>query len=176
MSVRDDISINWGVSPRIVEVVGDSTILNVQDLYDTLRYKAFQSDAMDDDEIVDGSGKEILSTTASVGLTVKLLNAKVKFEDKSTPTTCSIDGGNLVALNASGVSMSPIEFSYNVIVDRAASSSPTLVYASGGSPEEISAAVANMLVDDYQQNGTLGKYIKDIKQQSVTNAGLILAR
>lgn len=176
MAVRNDIIVHWDLSPRIVEVVGSSDILTLQDLYDTLRYLASMSNAMDDDEIVDGSGKETLSSISAVGLTVKLLNAKVKFEDKSLPTVCTIEGGNLVALDEYGEPMSPVEFSDNVIVDRASSSSPTLVYASGGSPEEISVAVANILILDHQEDGTLGKYIKDIKQQSITNAGLILAK
>ena len=174
--MRNDIVIDWNESYRIIEVVGSSTTLNLQDLYDTLRYEAAQTSAMDNDEIVEGSGKEALSTTTSVGLTVKLLNARVKFEDKLVPTICIIEGGNLVAVDEYGVSMSPVEFSYNVIIDRASSSSATLVYASGGSPVEIANAVGDLVIAEHQAAGTLGKELKDIKSQSVTNAALIMAR
>jgi len=176
MSIRGDIIVDWDLSPRIIEVVGTSASLTLQDLYDTLRSLAFQSSAMDDDEIVEGSGKEPLSSISAIGLTVKLLNAKVKFEDKVAPTICIIDGGNLVALDIDNVAMSPVEFSYNVVIDRMASSSPTLVYASGGSPEEIAEAVINVDVDSNQDSGSLGKYVKDIKLQAATNAGLILSK
>lgn len=34
MPIRGDITIDWAVSPRIIEVVAPSTELTVQDLYD----------------------------------------------------------------------------------------------------------------------------------------------
>ena len=127
MAVRDDLTINWGVSPRIIEVAAPSVELKVQDLYDTIRNKAASIEGMDEPEIIDGSGKEILSATELVGLTVKLFNAKVKFEDRSSATDCDIYGGNLVAVDANNQSMSPIQYATYVTVTYAKSSSATLV-------------------------------------------------
>ena len=62
MSIRDDISIFWEESPRIIEVAAPSTLLRVQDLHDTLRHLAALPEAMDEDEIVDSSGKESLGS------------------------------------------------------------------------------------------------------------------
>jgi len=129
MSIRQDITINWAVSPRIIEVVAPSTELTVQDLYDTIRNISASSSAIDEPEIIDGSGKEVLSATELVGLTVKLLNAKVKFEDRTEPTDCDISGGNLVALDENGYPMNPIQYAPYVTVTYAKSSSATLVQA-----------------------------------------------
>lgn len=127
MSVRQDLTIDWMLSPRIIEVSGSSVALTIQDLYDTLRDKASLSLAMDDDEIIDGSGKDDLGGGTLVGLTIKLLNAKVKFSNKSSPTVCTISGGNLIAVDADGNSMTPIEPSANVSVVIAQSSSATMI-------------------------------------------------
>lgn len=127
MAIRSDITIDWATSPRIIEVAAPSRELTVQDLYDTVR--SLGVGAIDEPEIVDGSGKEVLSATELVGLTVKLLNAKVKFEDRTSPTDCDIFGGNLVALDANGVPMNPIQYAPYVTVAYAKSSSATLVQA-----------------------------------------------
>jgi hypothetical protein len=107
MSFRDDITIDWSVSPRIIEVAAPSTTLTIQDLYDTLRSLGAGVDAIDKDEIIDGSGKEDLGGGTLVGLTVKLLNAQVKFEDRPGPDyiQCTVKDGNLVG----GVSGNPIK-------------------------------------------------------------------
>ena len=125
MTIRSDISIDWSVSPRIIEVAYPSHELTVQDLYDTVR--SLGAVAIDEPEIIDGSGKEVLSATELVGLTVKLFNAKVKFEDRTEPTDCDIFGGNLVALDVYGAPMNPIQYAPYVTVTYAKSSSATLV-------------------------------------------------
>jgi hypothetical protein len=98
MSVRSDISIAWAASPRIIEVAAPSVQLKCQDLHDTLRYLAALPEAMDEDDIVDSSGKEPLGGGITVGLTVKLLNAKVRFQSRNGPETtqCIILDGTLV--------------------------------------------------------------------------------
>jgi len=132
MTIRDDIIINWSVSPRIIEILKDGsnpTSISMQDLYDTVRHLSFQPDAIDKDEIIDGAGKELLGNSVLVGLTIKLLNAKVKFENRENPpwTVCNVLGGNLVAENINGESMDPIEPSAFVTTTRISSSSATLI-------------------------------------------------
>jgi len=114
--------VNWTLSPRIIEVAAPSVSLRAQDLYDTLRDLASKPNALGDDEIVDAGGKEVLDSARNVVITVTLKNAKVKFEDRVSWTTCEITG-NLVALDSGGQPMSPIEPAAYITVDRAVDSS-----------------------------------------------------
>ena len=134
MAIRNDITIDWSLSPRIIEVSKDGaspTSLTVQDLYDTVRSLADDPAAIDDDEIIDAGGRETLSVSETVVLTVTLYNAKIKFEERTTWTICEILGGNVVAVDGNGYAMNPIEPSPHINVDRAKASSGTLVI--GGS-------------------------------------------
>jgi len=154
MTIRGDITINWAASPRIIEVPAPS--LTVQDLYDTLRDKAASSEAMDDTEIIDGSGKENLGEGVLVGLTVKLLDAKVKFEAQASPTICVVSGGNLIAVDVSGGSTPPIEPSTNVTVILAQSTSASLIEGSGTDPQVIADAVWDETVAGHTMPDTFG--------------------
>lgn len=155
MSIRNDITINWSVSPRIIEIAAPSTSISMQDLYDTVRNLASQYDAMDEDEIIDGAGKELLGDAVSVGLTIKLLNAKVKFEDRidSPWIVCNIIGGNLVALDENNNSMDPVEPSSYVTTTRISSSSATIVETGvSGLTEEESNKLMNVALENSVQN------------------------
>lgn len=103
MAIRNDISIDWSQSPRIILVDAPAISITMQDLYDTLRDAEFQQ--MDEPSIVLGSGKEELGGGVLVGLTITLQNALLGFEARSGPeyTQCSITGGNLVAQDEAGV-------------------------------------------------------------------------
>jgi len=155
------LTINWIVSPRIVEVI-DSP-LSVQDLYDTLRNKAAVGEAMDDDEIIDGSGKDDLGEGVLVGLTVKLLNAKVKFEARASPTICTIRGGNLIAVDENGDSMTPIEPSTNVSVVISQSTSASLIEGTGADSAEIADAVWDEIVGDHLFTDSFGALVDFIR-------------
>jgi len=76
--------------------------------------------------LLSASGKESLGGGASVGITAKLENTKVKFADRTEATTCLVYGGNLVAVDANGNSMYPIEPSNNTTVTISQSSSPSI--------------------------------------------------
>jgi len=123
MSFRDDIAINWEVSPRIIEITSASDEITVQELYDTLRTLAAYSEALDDEEIVDAGGKE----GGIVAVTMTLFSAQVKFKDTGTPRVCKISGGNLFAVDGGGNDMSPIAYSANVTVAYAQSTSATAI-------------------------------------------------
>jgi hypothetical protein len=83
---RNDISVDFNVSPRIIEVAAPSTELTMQDLVDTLR-------VLEDDlprgivepKLTDASGKQPLGGGVSVGITVSLQDAQVTFEARTTP-------------------------------------------------------------------------------------------
>lgn len=98
---------------------------------------------MDEPSIVQGSGKEILSSTEAVGLTITLLDALLGFAPRSGPTyeQCQASGGNLVAIMADGeyfnTPVYPTAFT-QVIISK--SSSATIVSGeSSVTPADIDA-------------------------------------
>ena len=128
MAIRNDITIDWNVSPRIITIDAPSTEVSMQDLYDTLRDR--EPIQMDEPGIVSGAGKEELGGGVLVGLTITLLNALLAFEGRPGPAfeLCNVSGGNLVALDSNGNSVSsPISPTSYVQVILANSSSATLI-------------------------------------------------
>lgn len=103
MAVRDDVSIDWNASPRVINITSDSTELTIQDLVDTCREREERLINLDNPYLVDAAGKEYLGGTTYVGVTATLQNAVVAFKPRSGPewVLCSILGGNLVAVDDS---------------------------------------------------------------------------
>lgn len=129
MAIRGDITIDWELSPRIITVASPSVSCSMQDLLDTLRHLESQGNAMDDPPIVDASGKESLGGGTKVGITVKLLNAKVAFEARDGSSgwiLCSLEGGNLVAVDENGSDIDARHPTAFVTIDRTSSASATL--------------------------------------------------
>ena len=145
MAFRDDVAVDWEVSPRIITVAAPSDEITTQDLHDTLRTLEALPSALDDPSIVESSGKEVLTTTTRVGLTVTLLNARLAFEARSTPpfVLCRVTGGNLVALDDEGYPVVAIEPTAYVSVNTQASSAATLTEPSA----ETIAVVNDGLMD-----------------------------
>lgn len=79
-------------------------------------------------QIVEGSGKQELGGGVLVGITIKLLNWRLKFADRGAPPwiLCSVSGGNLVAVDENGASMNPIAPAAYVTVIITNSSSATI--------------------------------------------------
>jgi hypothetical protein len=83
MSVRTDITVDYGVSPRIIQIAAPSLSLTMQDLVDTLRVLEDDlSPGMSETKLVDASGKEDLGGGVAVGITVALQDAQVTFEPR----------------------------------------------------------------------------------------------
>uniref|UniRef100_A0A6H1ZZC4 Uncharacterized protein n=1 Tax=viral metagenome TaxID=1070528 RepID=A0A6H1ZZC4_9ZZZZ len=122
------IQVNAIVSPRIITVPeADGDSITIQSLVNQIR-------AWEDDQInlsypklLSAGGKDDLGEGVFVGITATLENAKLKFAARTSPTVCTIGGGNLVALDSYGEPMSPVEFSDNVAVIISQSSSGTIV-------------------------------------------------
>ena len=122
------IQVNPLVSPRIITVpLADGDSITIQSLVNQIRQWEQTIDSLSYDRLLSASGKEDLGGNVLVGITAKLENAKLKFEERGTPTTCYVGGGNLVAVDVYGVSMFPIEPSGNVTVQLSQSSSATMV-------------------------------------------------
>ena len=82
MAVRTDITVNFLVSPRLVEVAAPSTEVTIQDLYDTLREIEDDIQNLDDDFLISAGGKEPLGGGVLVGVTAELNNAQLLFETR----------------------------------------------------------------------------------------------
>jgi hypothetical protein len=78
--------------------------------------------------LIESAGKEPLGGGSYVGITATLQNAKLAFEARPSPTfvACTVTGGNLVAVDANGDNMDPIEVTAFTQVTIAQSSSPTI--------------------------------------------------
>jgi hypothetical protein len=106
MTVRDDISVFWSLSPRIVNIEAPSVEVTIEDLHDTLRELESRQTNLIYDEIVSTAGKEFLGGGVYVGLTSTLLNAKVSFEARKiwsaqgTVTTTDSNGIKLIDSSA----------------------------------------------------------------------------
>lgn len=104
MAFRSDVTVDFDVSPRIVEVAAPSTTINIQDLYDTLRTIEALIDNVNRPILVDNirtAGKQTLSAVKQVGITLALNNALLKFADRAGPATTNMEitDGNLVAID-----------------------------------------------------------------------------
>ena len=129
MAIRNDFTIDWEVSPRVIIVDAPSIECTMQDLLDTLREEEAMTANIDDPTIVNASGKEPLGGGTKVGLTVALQNAVIGFEARSGPDwiSCGLVGGNLVAFDVDGITtISPIYPTAFVSIAKTSSSSATL--------------------------------------------------
>lgn len=104
MAFRSDVTVDFDVNPRIVEIAAPSTAINIQDLYDTLRTIEARIYNVNRPALVDNirtAGKQTLSTVKQVGITLALNNALLKFADRGGPshTNMEITDGNLVAID-----------------------------------------------------------------------------
>ncbi len=127
--IRNDFTIEWNASPRIIIVDAPSTECTMQDLLDTLRDEESKTANIDDVSIVSASGKEPLGGGTKVGLTVALQNAVIGFEARPGPDwiNCFLNGGNLVAFDTDRITaINPTHPTAFISISKTASSSATL--------------------------------------------------
>ena len=107
--------------------VDPETVVTVQQLLNAARAWEATQWNMDCAQVAEAAGKQVLSETTQVGVTLTLLNWKVFFGDRGSPVVCSITDGNLVAVDSDGYPMSPIEPSENVTAMVSQSASATMI-------------------------------------------------
>jgi len=117
------------LSPRLITVASPSVELSIQDLVDTLREAEHDHENLGFPRLIDAAGKEPLGGGVLVGITATLNNSLVAFEARSGPgwILCTISGGNLVAVDGIGGLIDPRSPTAFTTVDRALSSSATLL-------------------------------------------------
>lgn len=99
MAQRNDVSINWFLSPRIIRIATPSTEIIVQDLHDTVREQESRIDNLIYDQVISSAGKEDLGSGTLVGLTATLLNAKVSFDARKI----SVSSGTITTEDEAGI-------------------------------------------------------------------------
>lgn len=131
MAVRTDLTIDYSLSPRVVTVAAPSTVLTIQDLYDTLATDQATVGNMSRLILVKAAGKDDLGGGVKVGVTCTLQNTRLAFAARAGPSTvqCKVSGGNLVAVDAAGAALDPIMPTAFTQVVLAQSASPTLLTA-----------------------------------------------
>ena len=101
MATRNDVTVDFLESPRIIEVAAPSTEITMQDLVDTIRKieDAFTK-GMPHDKLLDASGKQDLGGGVLVGITTDLQNAQLSFEPRRTAASIgTVTTGSGTAVN-----------------------------------------------------------------------------
>ena len=119
------MAITLNQTTQLITVSDD--IVSIQNLLNAIRDWENKQENMDCPQVAEAAGKQVLSETSLVGVTLTLLDWKVSFGDRPSPVVCSVTDGNLVAVDETGTPMSPIEASTNVTVMISQSSSATMV-------------------------------------------------
>jgi hypothetical protein len=101
MSFRSEITIDWTVSPRIIEVDNTLTEITCQDLWDTIATLQAKILNMPYRRIGVSFGKFNLGGGVLSNVFIALSNAKVKFADRAGPTVvpCFIKEGTIIAFD-----------------------------------------------------------------------------
>lgn len=159
MAFRDDITVYWHLDPRIIEVAAPSTDLVIQDLYDTCKTLEQRPQNLVHPKLCDAFGKIDLGGGKFTVVTLVLLDALVKFEDRAGPSTteCNVRDGNLVSYDTVGeVFVTPMEPStYTFPIIRQA----TTGAAVGVNIGSLVADMWNALRSAYNQAGSMGEAI-----------------
>jgi len=113
---------------RLITIEAPATEVTIQELINAIRDWEDEQSSMSYPHVVEGSGKEDLGGGVKVGITLKLLNWRLKFADRTGPDwiVCNIRGGNLVAVDENGDTMYAIAPAEFVTVSLTGSSSATL--------------------------------------------------
>ncbi len=150
------LSVDYSSSPRIITILAPVTSIRLQDLYDQICTLDDTLSALGFDWLADAEGKQDIGDGNAVGITLTLRDAKLAFEARPGPTweQCIVNGGNLVAVDALGVTFaSAIQGTPYVNVNTQASSSPTI--------SSLSAAqIWDANVTDFVAAGTMGEVMR----------------
>lgn len=85
MATRNDITIDYQLSPRIATLADPAATLSLQDYVDTLRVAESSFQGMSFPFLLSASGKEDLGDGVQVAITVQEQNLQLAFEARRTP-------------------------------------------------------------------------------------------
>lgn len=179
MAIRTDVTITWYTSPRILTVAAPSDEISIQEIVDTCREFEDSTTGVNYEYLIDAAGKEELGGNTQVGITATLNNAQIAFEARLGPDweLMTIGGGNLVAVDENGDELDPRKPTAYTSVDRAASSSATLITSDPTSASYTPAEVADAVWDEdtasHTISGSFGETVSDIKTDTSLIPGIV---
>jgi hypothetical protein len=92
MATRNDITVDYQLSPRVATLASPAATLSLQDYVDTLRVAEASFQGMSFPFLLNASGKEDLGDGVQVAITVQEQNLQLAFEARRTP---AIDEGTV---------------------------------------------------------------------------------
>lgn len=109
-----NVTVDYTVSPRIINIPDAAGDITIQDAWDTLSEIASRLENLMFPKLIDrpkGGGKGVLSVTKSIGITLPLNNAKIKFFDQPGPAWIikRVVDGNVTAADDNGTPIEPLE-------------------------------------------------------------------
>lgn len=102
MAERNDVTIEWERSPRIIVVAAPSLVISSQDIVDTCRGAIVGEsniDNLDKPALISAGGKEDLGSGTTVGITATLQNAQIAFEQRQV----AVSSGTITTGDATGL-------------------------------------------------------------------------
>ena len=175
MAVRDDITIDWFLSPRIIRVASPSTELTIQDLHDTARDIESRIENLIYNQIISTAGKEALGGGVSVGLTSTLLNAKIAFDARKI----SISSGTITSTDTTGRILT--DGSADFISDGVESGAWIVNLTDDGSAASVISVLnstqilTDILADGYDNQFDIGDEYKiwNVEQVNISGGNLV---
>lgn len=166
------IDVEFNASPRIITILSPDVSADIQTLYDLIRAEESRQENLQFDPLVSAGGKESLGGSLTVGITMTLQNAKLAFEARPGPAfvQCSVNGGNLVAVDDIGDPISAIETTAFTQVIIAQSTSAALI--DGGSISGDLATIASDVAAVKTKTDALPSVVK--RGVAITNFPLFL--
>jgi len=157
------VTLSFDRTNRIVTVLAPDTAVDLQQLYDEGKDKEDDTEYIDEPVILTATGKQSLTPTTSVAITLQMENTwKLAFEARAGPTytLCSINGGNIVdSSQVVGAWLQPTAF---VQVFYGASSSATLITGSGGlTKQQVRDAMA-LDTAEVPAAGSIDQMLEDV--------------
>lgn len=110
-----------------IDMTDPTNDVTVQELVNAIRAAEDSPVGINYPGVADLSGKEDLGGSVYVGITMKLLNWKLRFPGRGSPTVCTVTKGNVVAVDGAGDAMDAIEYASNATAVIAQSTSAAIV-------------------------------------------------
>lgn len=158
---------------KLIIVELPATEVTCQELLNAIREHEADLMNLDLASIATASGKEEVGTNLFTGITLRLIDWKVKFADREPPTwiTCEIKGGNLLCWDTEESKyVNPIEPAAYVTAVKTAAVSAVMV---ASDYEEIADNVWDEAFIEHQSPGSMGKLVKSIDQNVGDIQGLL---
>jgi len=159
------VSLSFDDVNKIITIAKPTVSVKVQELYDGIREWEDDLENMDIPKVCDAYGKQALTDTLYVGVTLILYDWKIKFEDRTVGegwTTCEVVEGNLRTYDSGTTSyVSPIEPASYVTATLSSSASATIKELDT-LPADVAESVWNATASDYTVSGSFGELLNFI--------------